>query len=230
MKKRSFIVGKMIMIPVIIVWLTIPRTAYADHNPIHTEVQKVIQLVQNAILGTIIPSKNFKIGNCAPEFGWSWTGVTLRFSRSDVCPLAGDIRLGFFPPSAQVRMDVFNLQYVESLNFDATIIFATGWGTLELGFQFLNGQIAIRPIPQLPGIDFVLNGKVSTKIGKGTFIVSARDNVFEKLSGAGFALVTIFAKEPNIARVRKIETCTLTGGVPNDVGAGTLSNCMALGL
>lgn len=229
MRKRSAFWGKLIVIPVVIVWLAIPRTAYADHNLVHTEVQKVIQLVQNAILGTIIPSKNFRIGKCAPEFGWSWTSVTLRFSRSDLCPLTGDIRLGFFPPSAQVRMDVFNLQYVESVNFDATLIFATGGGTIELGFQFLNGQIAIRPIPLLPGIDFVLNGKVSTKIGKGTFIVSARDNVFEKLSGAGFALVTLFAKEPNIARVRKIEACTLTGGVPSDVAAGTLSNCMALG-
>jgi hypothetical protein len=92
-----------------------------------------------------------------------------------------------------------------------------------MGYQFLDGQIALRLGPNQPIQDMSLNGKFDLTIGGGKFRWVCRTNIFDRHTGAGFAFLSEFQRTPQI---RSIQACTLAGGDPHDVSAGTLVACL----
>ncbi len=196
------------------------ETSGGINTTVPTQVATVLQQVEQAILGTFTSSVKLGSGACAPQFSWSFLGFQLQFTQTSSCPLQGSITFDWFPLSAAVDLDVYGIPNVQSLQFTANIMFQPTSQGLQLGFQYLDGQIALS-LPNAATTKYVLNGDVMVVLGPSPSF-NSRENVFDSSTDAGFALVTQVSKSQSMS---SIQACLLSGGDPNNVSAGTLTSC-----
>lgn len=198
--------------------VTVPVAAQAN-------VQQVMQEVQNVIAGRFNTADTTP-SVCKPQVGFSFTSISLNFTASATCKLQGKVELIFIAPMrVWVDLTVIGVPNVESMNFNADISFTSQSGSLRLNYRFLDGRIALRLAPNQPIINMALNGNYDMTFGGGKFAWVSRTNAIDTSNGSGFAFLSEFRRQPAF---KSMQACMLSGGLANDVNAGTLMGCIAI--
>jgi len=190
------------------------------------EFASILALLEPFISGGIPTSSVINMGGCTPTMTFGFPTITVHFTNTITCPLAGDVIISLFPFGTKVRLEVFNVPFIEAIDVDVMLYFRREGDIRYTYLVIQNGRLAIRPAPQMPLQELMINGLgIRAKQKNVGYQSQNRVNVFQKESGNGFAILKTTSKLNGEPKSKKVERCDLTGGDITDVQGGELSNC-----
>jgi hypothetical protein len=208
------------------------QTALKNHlgestlsNPgAQAEIREVTDEIQTALAKALIPEYSTVAGRatnsgCAPQIHLVFIGLSIDFQPSANCHLSGSIAVTAFPMKATANLNIVGLQFLQKLEFTATVVLGSGLAGSTMNIIYENATYSLAA----GAIRLVSSGAAALAITAGGLQVDSRINVFESSTGLGVALMA----KLNPAS-RTFQSCLLTSGSATDPQGGTLGACFRI--
>ncbi len=207
------------------------KPAYAESNvppQVNDQMNSIFQIIEGLILQDAGLPTVVTIAGCTPTLSWGFFTLDFRFVSSPICTLNGNISFGLFPLRASVRLEIMNNPFIQAFDADLSMTVKKGAekGSRTFAWNLTNGRVAFRMGPGMPLNEWILTGN-GTRVRTSTSLnVNSRLNAYDKATGSGKALVRTITQVKPAAAVKKVQSCDLTGAMPDSAESGNLANCV----